>query len=320
MCFESQGRLSKNDFTTETTGFISISTINQYQDDGFKYTRKVDWSKLDGEVEMPSYGLDNPSEQSKVLPSSSNALRITTDGHQYISTTYAFEPNKMNNNEPQSADSYDPIDAHRSLKVIGTDDRQRIYGTNKYPFSVVGALGYYPYNFSCTGTVIYKSAVLTAAHCLYDFKNQSWAPASYFTPGMISYLLFDPFGSWYVESLTIPDGYAETGYAGFDYGVVKLQKNNSYDYDNYIGEVVGYAGLSEVTGFDDPFLDNCTIIGYPGDLSGGSGMWSMGRCPSGFINASQEFTKYGTPPAWMDPNRIAFHDCDTTEGTLFFVA
>jgi hypothetical protein len=84
----------------------------------------------------------------------------------------------------------------------------------------------------------------------------------------------------------------------------------------FIGDHIGYAGLSEVTGFDDVMLDTATITGYPGDLNGGRQMWTMGRCPSGFIDAHNYWrTTWGTPPAWMKQNVIAFYDCDITGGT-----
>jgi V8-like Glu-specific endopeptidase len=71
-----------------------------------------------------------------------------------------------------------------------------------------------------------------------------------------------------------------------------------------IGDVVGYVGLDEISGFDDPDLDASGITGYPADKPGGE-MWTMGpmgTCPNGF---------------WEDTDYdfVVRHDCDTTPGT-----
>jgi V8-like Glu-specific endopeptidase len=151
-----------------------------------------------------------------------------------------------------------------------------------------------------------------------DYKKQDWAPHTYFAPGRYGRdgAYNDPYGYWLVETMTMPLGYKNTGYAMYDFAVASLSQENSVFPPKFIGDHVGYAGLAEVNGFEDPMLDSAIITGYPGDLDRGRAMWTMGQCPSGFINATQYWTStWGTPPAWMHPNIIAFYDCDITSGT-----
>ena len=112
--------------------------------------------------------------------------------------------------------------------------------------------------------------------------------------------------------------YAQTGLPGFDFAVVTYKSKNISGYNYTIGEYVGHAGLAEVSGFDDPMLDNSTITGYPGDRTGGRSMWTMGQCESGIFNASEYWLKtYGTTEPEWDPIRVGFYDCDITGGKLF---
>jgi V8-like Glu-specific endopeptidase len=261
-----------------------------------------------------------------VVSSLSFDLRMTMDGFEYIgngNNTLDSDSDYDSENDLAS-EPYDPIPDenhnfnNRALKIIGADTRRRISNTTAFPFRVIGALGYRPDNTICTGTVIYKSAVLTAAHCVYDIDAEDWAPVTYFAPARYvrgsSY--YNPYGYWLTDYMTVPNTYTKTGSGSFDYAVITLKKVNLLYSPKFIGDHIGYAGLAEVAGYDDAKLDASTITGYPADLNGGRQMWTMGKCNSGFIDAVLYWRDtFGTPPDWMKPNVITFYDCDITGGT-----
>jgi V8-like Glu-specific endopeptidase len=136
-------------------------------------------------------------------------------------------------------------------------------------------LGYIPDDRICSGIVFYTSTSLTVAHCLYDYHKQEWnvlcqhciVPARngvWFWTGNP----YDPYGILAADHMTIPDAYESTDLADVDYAVIVLKKDNTYQFPYFTGEAVGYAGLDEDSGFDDPLHDNSTITGNPGDFGG----------------------------------------------------
>lgn len=318
-------RLAKTDSATEVTGFIPISIMTQYQSDGFKFVRKIDKSMLNGQVKTPSFDTTNLASRSNIfesLPSNISpvaTLMLTSEGYEYTSTHFNFNSRRLTNEISRSTDGYNPDHNHRSLKIIGRDTRSRVPNTTVAPYTFIGALTYAGSNTSvCTGTIISKTAILTAAHCVYDVDNGEFYSHDSFAPGRYvkDSKVIDPYGLWNVSDIFILQAFANatTSNTFFDFAVV-IYENRIIAGKNYsIGEYVGHAGLSEATGFADPLLDTSTITGYPTD-KGSRSMWTMGQCKSGILNATNYVLKFfNRTSSIIAPSITGFFDCDTTFG------
>jgi V8-like Glu-specific endopeptidase len=283
---------------TDVTGFITKEVLTRYKDEGFNFVRKVDYSKLNGIVRENSYTPSNGANLTSEVNSKS-WLRLTSDGYEYYSIMSPVMDATV-----KSVDAFDPKapDLHRSLKVIGVDTREKIDNTKVFPYRAIGALGYNPDNLICSGTVIAKSATLTAAHCLYDVEAGEWTPHTYFAPGRFrDTVINDPYGRWDADFMTVLKSYTESGLSQYDFGVVFMKKKNTKNYPKFVGEKVGYVGLANPSDFDDPLLDGSTITGYPGDLTGGKSQWTSGECESGIVDDN-------------DNNVVGRYNCDTAGG------
>jgi protease YdgD len=64
--------------------------------------------------------------------------------------------------------------ADGAIGIIGNDDRQ-LNNNDEYPWSAIGRVNIRPGGF-CTGTIIAKNKVLTAAHCLWNKRTNTWFP------------------------------------------------------------------------------------------------------------------------------------------------
>jgi V8-like Glu-specific endopeptidase len=310
---DSSSRFTTNDVALESSGFIPVSVLKQFQNEGYKCVRKIDYSKVDGEVRIPFITGEEAPKISKA--SSSYNLRMTADGFEYVSDHIIPDPKtEIIDGDLRNVESYNPMGNRRALKVIGVDDRTKVADTSVFPYRIIGQLGY-GYNtdrWDCTGTVIYKSAILTAAHCVYDRVKNQYAPLTRFAPARIGSgsSFYDPYGYWLMEYIAVKYEYTQSGSSSFqyatsyDYAVVKLKTENTLFPPKFIGDHVGYAGMAEVYGVDDLLLDSSTITGFPGDKPGARTMWTSGQCPNGFIEPSVGF----------DPKFAAFHDCDTYGG------
>jgi hypothetical protein len=132
-CPSDSSRVTADDVALESSGFIPIAMMTQFQSEGYNLVRKLDYSKVNGEVRMPSLAGNEASARSDT--SSSFDLRITTNGFEFISKVIANDlQTEMASVIAQSSEPYNPVHngSHRALKVIGADTRRRVTNTLTY--------------------------------------------------------------------------------------------------------------------------------------------------------------------------------------------
>jgi hypothetical protein len=127
---------------------------------------------------------------------------------------------------------------------------------------------------SCSGTVVSRSLVLTAGHCLYSHKagDTGYMSAVYFAPGSTwdNYAdpssITTPWGVWkaapgYGGNYWVPNEYIQ-GDPAFDYGLIEFAPA-----PNYIGDVTGSWNIT--TGIQWGYGARAYLMGYPA-----SGHWA----------------------------------------------
>ncbi|MCB1480077.1 MAG: trypsin-like peptidase domain-containing protein [Rhodobiaceae bacterium] len=170
-------------------------------------------------------------------------------------------------------------------KVIGLDDRIVIEPTSKYPFSTVGYLEM-EYSGSigrCTGTVISRNIVITAAHCVYDLETNEWAKSVTFFPGLSGKSA--PMGYFKAENWSIQKGYVDST-AAVD-GNQVIHDMAIIEFSQDIGNTTGWLAVGYNLNLP-PFVAN--IVQYPADKEGHL-MWRS-SCPVEAKDISEYFLTY----------------------------
>ena len=176
--------------------------------------------------------------------------------------------------------------------IIGMDDRVQVTDTAEYPFSAIAWLELYDelgiLEGSCTGTFIGPDAVLTAAHCLYDYDSSSWTRDIAVVPGKNG--AYEPYGFEWASEWSVPTGWTTSGDPLYDWGIIKMA-------DNGMGNTVGWFTIANLTTntLERPDFQPA-IVGYPGDKPYGT-MW---------FGAKNSFLSVG-------PDELTY-EIDTTPG------
>lgn len=135
---------------------------------------------------------------------------------------------------------------------------KQIGNTGEFPYTTMGVLA-----SGCTGTVVMKRFVLTAAWCVFDLKARKFYDNLNFFPAMNGKKT--PFGEVAWKNVWVAKGFAEKGDLAFGYGLVELGKD--------IGDDTGWFGFG-----DAPNLKQLTLTGYPFAAVPAQTMWET-KCP-----------------------------------------
>jgi V8-like Glu-specific endopeptidase len=208
---------------------------------------------------------------------------------------------------------------------------------DKFPWRATGKLfmKFDPSTFVCTASVIEKSLLVTAAHCVHNFGGKDGGFANSVTFEPARHGTDRPFGTWVAKEWWIPKVYfdgtdvcsasAPGVVCENDVAVVVLEKNNN----QFVADLTGKYGFkSDDYGYGNIFGNKAaqiTQLGYPAENYDGLTMIrtdSLGYqdAPNNVIigsaqtggssggpwlqNFGMKTSFAGTPPKADDPNQV----------------
>jgi len=142
----------------------------------------------------------------------------------------------------------------------------------------------------CTGTVVARSLVLTAAHCVYT-SGVGYHKEIHFVPGAkqngTSYTM--PYGRWDATRWWVPSGYQTSGDQSLDYALIEIAPQSGRG----VGDVVGTYGISYG---QSAFASGRTyLVGYPASgwfAADGRNGFSQYACDSTYDSNQQVGSGY----------------------------
>jgi len=277
---------------------------------GFLLTGKVESrTSINDNFERSSYNEDKTAFDPYQAITS---VRLTAEGFEYRSTSGWRRSLRDRKDVPDVVKTTLPhvphlatgkLDAIRELIVIGEDSRVLVDDTTVFPYSAVVEIDLTRREGGCTGVLIAPNAVLTAAHCLYSSKAQTWKDVASITPGRYRdrSTTVAPFGTWKMSEMLVLDEFINGNEKNYDVGVIIVQpRYESDDNGNCLtvlpGDVAGSMGLRPA---ESTNLTDIHITGYPAETPNGQ-MWSSGVC--------------STQDEWIVRQSFAYHSCDTSAG------
>lgn len=161
--------------------------------------------------------------------------------------------------------------------VIGRDDRIEITKPGEYPYSAIANMkvtGECGCKWECTGFMVSRNFMMTAAHCMICTDHRKWAKNATFYFGYKSSknYLYKYTGGWYATAgTTFPNFEYDFEAMNHDWCYVKLEEN--------VGDKTGWlgmhfasdssinAGIFQAAGYRDNKLKTCWGNGYAENIN-----------------------------------------------------
>lgn len=151
--------------------------------------------------------------------------------------TVPFIPDNLDVQELAGTESGPVAPDDYEKTIFGSDDRITVKNTSSFPYSAIAYMevkGECGCSWTCTGFMVNKDRLLTAAHCLVCTDHSKWADriTFYFGYKNKNNYAYKYTGGW---NAWVGDIFSDKEYSSdWDYGCMKLDKN--------VGDSVGWFG------------------------------------------------------------------------------
>ena len=201
-----------------------------------------------GKVDLSSLNLTMPT----------NAASDEDEQEGEEGTVTVLQPADQEAGEGESVDIPGNVPDGLDKTVIGRDDRVQVTNTREFPYCAIANMkvkGECGDSWECTGFMVGKNFMLTAAHCMICPQHNKWAKnvTFYFGYQSSKKYLYKYTGGWQAWTGTdFPSGY-DFDAMSYDWCFIKLDKN--------VGDKTGWFGL-HIASDSEINSRHYTVAGY----------------------------------------------------------